>query len=45
MIPDLPPPKAEAYARPISFALPLTFLSTASKHGTPPPLRYSPLTV
>ncbi len=45
IIPERPPPMAEQYDLPISRALPEASLSTATKHGTPPPLVYSPRTV
>ena len=45
MIPDRPPPTAEAYERPISSALPDASLATAMRQGTPPPLSYSLRTV
>ena len=41
MIPDLPPPTAEAYDKARSFAFPVLSLCTAIKHGTPPPFWYS----
>ena len=45
MMPALPPPIADAYESARSRAFPVLSLSTATKHGTPPPLLNSDLTV
>ncbi len=45
MMPERPPPMAEAYERQRSWALPEASCAIAIRHGTPPPFWYSPRTV